>query len=89
MARGALSLNPREDGLAERVARLEYSVHGTVEEDYKNGLTFKVDQVNVSLSKVMLWLNRWGFVLLGAFTASGLLNGSAAKTLGEILKGLQ
>lgn len=89
MAKPAISLNSaRDDGLADRLAKLEYTVHGTVEEDYKNGLTYKVDQVNVGLSKVTLWLNRWGFILLGAFAASGVLNGSAAKTIGELLKGL-
>lgn len=74
--------------LTERVRNLERAIHGTPENDYRDGLTNRVSGIQASLDRIGRWLNRWGFMILGGMFATGLVNGSAAKTIGGFLAGV-
>lgn len=71
-----------------RLHTLDNSIHGTKENDFSDGLKPQVRRLIAANERTARWVNRWGFALLGSFVGFGLLNGSAAHTLGKLVAAL-
>lgn len=81
------NLAPGVEALASRILQLGITLHGTPEEPGL-GLVGRVKEIEKLATSIKSRLNMWGGVLLGAFVASGLLNGKAAEVIHTILAGL-
>jgi hypothetical protein len=78
------TLAPGIQSLADSVKNIKVTLHGTPEEP-ELGLVSRTKRIEDLSNKVISRLNIWGGVLLGAFIASGLLSGEAAKTVHNLL----
>lgn len=78
------NLAPGIQSLADSVKNIKVTLHGTPEEP-ELGLVNRTKRIETLANKVILRLNIWGGVLLGAFLATGLLSGEASKTVHNIL----
>ena len=67
--------------LTDRVSDLEDEIFGTREEAYRNG----IKPVLLTLQRRLNW---WGAGILAIVLATGLVNGNAAKVIGQFLAGI-
>lgn len=79
-------VNPQDEGFALRLVEVERVLWGTADHD---GIVSDMKAIKGLLEFLKRWGNRWGMILLGAFMASGVLNGNAAHTIGQFLAGLK